>query len=499
MSIEKDTKAWDDFLSEWPLERVQQMPLEEYTNPNRDDAFIYWLEKRLETLGSIWGGSAFKFGIYCRGDQQVKEAGRGRKWGEKYAWLTKYGETETEAFANIRNKLVEVIEAVQDGNLVRIDAVDLAPVLKWKIAFLYQDRSNPTVILIFKKEGLFYHYQTIDPTAKKSKTPYSVMYSTLLERHKDKGDLFDISEHLWTSYQTNRSRTVRAWAVPLDMADEQEVKGFCAKTQIEPEDIDPFLLNMLSAVDLGEGDLLALMTAGDVHAVGTLTGADGDEFSWAQVPLETFPSELLVVPQFEVKELTAAEQEEIWSHVPQPEEAEEKIEQLLGEAKIERGDKFIVIHPSASCPSKRWPQEHFSQLVRLLKEKTGFPVVVVTSGGEEEFGEKIISANDVIDLRGDLSISELGSLLKRAGLFISNDSGPVHIAAALEVPVISIFGRKEAGLSPLRWKPPGRNSFYFHKDVGCTKCLAHNCQKGFLCLKSITPEEVAHKAVAMIK
>ena len=325
MSIEKDTKAWDDFLSEWPLERVQQMPLEEYTNPNRDDAFIYWLEKRLETLGSIWGGSAFKFGIYCRGDQQVKEAGRGRKWGEKYAWLTKYGETETEAFANIRNKLVEVIEAVQDGNLVRIDAVDLAPVLKWKIAFLYQDRSNPTVILIFKKEGLFYHYQTIDPTAKKSKTPYSVMYSTLLERHKDKGDLFDISEHLWTSYQTNRSRTVRAWAVPLDMADEQEVKGFCAKTQIEPEDIDPFLLNMLSAVDLGEGDLLALMTAGDVHAVGTLTGADGDEFSWAQVPLETFPSELLVVPQFEVKELTAAEQEEIWSHVPQPEEAEEKI------------------------------------------------------------------------------------------------------------------------------------------------------------------------------
>ena len=186
-------------------------------------------------------------------------------------------------------------------------------------------------------------------------------------------------------------------------------------------------------------------------------------------------------------------------YFPLKKEAEEKIEQLLGEAKIERGDKFIVIHPSASCPSKRWPQEHFSQLVRLLKEKTGFPVVVVTSGGEEEFGEKIISANDVIDLRGDLSISELGSLLKRAGLFISNDSGPVHIAAALEVPVISIFGRKEAGLSPLRWKPPGRNSFYFHKDVGCTKCLAHNCQKGFLCLKSITPEEVAHKAVAMIK
>ncbi|MDY0041409.1 MAG: AAA family ATPase [Desulforhabdus sp.] len=323
MSIERDIKAWDDFLAEWPLERVQQMTLEEYTNPNRDDAFIYWLEKRLETLGSIWGGSAFKFGIYCREDQLAKEPFRGRQWGEKYAWLTKYGTSETEAFANIRNKIVEVIEAVQAGNLVRIDAVDLAPVLKWKIAFIYQDRTNPTVIQIYKKEALFHHYQAIDPTAKMNQTPYSVMYSTLLERHKDKGDLFDIAEYLWTSYEADQSRSVRAWAVPLDMADQKEVKEFCSRTRIEPEDIDPYLVNMLSAVELAEGDLLALMTAGDVHAVGTVTATDGEEYSWDQIPLESFPSGLLVVPQFEVKELTAAEQEEIWSHLPKPEEYEE--------------------------------------------------------------------------------------------------------------------------------------------------------------------------------
>jgi 5-methylcytosine-specific restriction endonuclease McrBC GTP-binding regulatory subunit McrB len=322
MKLQKDAKIWDDFLEEWPLERVQQMTLEEYTNSNRDDAFIYWLEKRLETLGSIWGGSAFKFGIYCRGDHQVKESGKGRKWGEKYAWYTKYGETETEAFANVRSNLLEIIEAVQSGNLERIDAIDLSPVLKWKVAFLYQDSENPTVIQIFKKEALFHHYQTIDPTAKKSQTPYSVMYSTLLERNKDKGDLFDIAEYLWAGYEAERSRSVRAWAVPLDTQGQEEVKEFCKKNRIETDDIDPFLANMLSAIELAEGDLLALMTEGNVHAVGTLTNADGEEYSWDQTPVKSFPSNLLVIPQYEIKELSAADQEEIWSQIPQPVEVE---------------------------------------------------------------------------------------------------------------------------------------------------------------------------------
>ena len=74
MSFAKDTTLWDEFLTEWPVERVQQMTLEEYTNPNRADAFIYWIEKKLESLGSIWGGSAFKFGIYYRDNQEQKEA-----------------------------------------------------------------------------------------------------------------------------------------------------------------------------------------------------------------------------------------------------------------------------------------------------------------------------------------------------------------------------------------------------------------------------------------
>ena len=179
-------------------------------------------------------------------------------------------------------------------------------------------------------------------------------------------------------------------------------------------------------------------------------------------------------------------------------EAEKKIGELLKAQGAAESDKLIVIHPSASCPSKRWPQERFLKVVELLEDKISFKAAVITSEGEREFGKELAKKSGVIDLRGRLSISEVGALLKRASLFISNDSGPVHIAASLNTPVISIFGRKDPGLSPLRWGPQGEKSYYFHKDVGCIKCLAHNCVKNFLCLQEISPREVAEKAISLL-
>ncbi len=69
---------WSEFLEAWPPDRVRSMSLEQYTNPNRDDAFIYWLEKKTEGLGSIWGGSAFKFGIFRRDKKDPKAPKGGR-------------------------------------------------------------------------------------------------------------------------------------------------------------------------------------------------------------------------------------------------------------------------------------------------------------------------------------------------------------------------------------------------------------------------------------
>ena len=103
-----------------------------------------------------------------------------------------------------------------------------------------------------------------------------------------------------------------------------------------------------------------------------------------------------------------------------------------------------------------------------------------------------------INLAGKTSLGQLAGLLKRCRIFICNDSGPMHIAAALEVPVIAIFGRAQDGLSPRRWGPLGKQSFVLHKDVGCIECLAHNCVKQFTCLQAITVNDIVKAAASIL-
>ncbi|MFH1519582.1 MAG: glycosyltransferase family 9 protein [Candidatus Omnitrophota bacterium] len=187
------------------------------------------------------------------------------------------------------------------------------------------------------------------------------------------------------------------------------------------------------------------------------------------------------------------------TYFPVSSNAEARVAEILKIKRVGENEEFIVIHPSASCRSKHWPQAHFLELIKLLRKEISLKIAVITSFAERELGKKLVEESGVIDLRGVLSVAELGALFKRTSLFISNDSGPVHIAASLDIPVISIFGRKDPGLSPLRWGPLGKEAFYFHKDAGCSKCLAHNCFKGFRCLIAISPYEVAKKAIDLLK
>ncbi len=186
-------------------------------------------------------------------------------------------------------------------------------------------------------------------------------------------------------------------------------------------------------------------------------------------------------------------------YFPLREKENKRVNEILEKNSINKEDKIVVVHPSASCPSKRWPQDKFIELIKIINKGQKTKTIVITSADQKQFGEKIIKETEAIDLRGLLTISETASLLNKASLLISCDSGPVHIAAALGVPVISIFGRNQAGLAPQRWTPLGNKSYFFHKNVGCKTCLAHNCQKGFKCLEAIKPEEVYTLAKKIIQ
>ncbi|MBI4707419.1 MAG: lipopolysaccharide heptosyltransferase II [Candidatus Omnitrophica bacterium] len=181
-------------------------------------------------------------------------------------------------------------------------------------------------------------------------------------------------------------------------------------------------------------------------------------------------------------------------------ESEQWVDEVFEKSGIKKGEKLLAIHPAASCPSKIWPVERFAELADKLVEKYEFKVLVVAGAKDASLARSVIKLmkNQAIDLSGKTSVSQLASVLKRCQLFISNDSGPVHIASAVGTPVISIFGRNQKGLSPQRWGPVGPKDKFLHKEVGCVQCLAHNCKKEFACLKAITVDSVIAAAETIL-
>ena len=181
-------------------------------------------------------------------------------------------------------------------------------------------------------------------------------------------------------------------------------------------------------------------------------------------------------------------------------EAEKWAEELFRQEGIKNHDKLLAIHPAASCPSKIWPNERFAEVADRLVAKYGFKVLVVAGPRDIAIAQNVIKQmhNPTINLAGKVSVSQLASVLKRCQLFISNDSGPVHIASSVGTPVISIFGRSQKGLSPKRWGPVGKKDRIVYKVVGCVECLAHNCIRNFACLKAVTVDYVLNMADSIL-
>lgn len=190
--------TWDDFLNRWPLEKLNQITLPEYTQAGNPDCFTYgWIEKSTENLGSIWGGSAFKFGIYSRNNQSDKDNSEGRSYSEKYAWYSKYGNTPEEAFDSVLSEIVKVANAARNGDLKLIDEVKLGDSYKWKIAFLYQDRDNPTILPIYK--GDYLRIATNSKEKRLSHLQQKIMYNCHGE------NVLDYGGEVWTLLEAKLS------------------------------------------------------------------------------------------------------------------------------------------------------------------------------------------------------------------------------------------------------------------------------------------------------
>jgi len=187
--------------------------------------------------------------------------------------------------------------------------------------------------------------------------------------------------------------------------------------------------------------------------------------------------------------------------VPIRKEAQGWVDEIFLKNGIKASDSLLAIHPAASCPSKIWPAKRFAEVAEKLAQEYNLKVLIVSGPKDLTLaGEVIKNMNsEPINLAGQTSISQLACILKRCKLFISNDSGPVHLASAMGVSVISIFGRNQAGLSPKRWGPVGLKDKVLHKEVGCVECLAHNCKKQFACLDAISVNDVLGVARSILE
>lgn len=168
------------------------------------------------------------------------------------------------------------------------------------------------------------------------------------------------------------------------------------------------------------------------------------------------------------------------------------VENLLLEYGIKDKDIVIAIHPHSSNPAKCWPKENFASVADELSLRFSAKVVITGSAQERSSVVKLISLtkHPLINLCGRLSLKQLAAFFLRCSLLISNDSGPVHIAAAVATPTVVIFGRNMPAVGPKRWGPWGSGHITLHKDPGCSPCLDRDCPYNFKCLTSITPEEV---------
>jgi heptosyltransferase-2 len=182
---------------------------------------------------------------------------------------------------------------------------------------------------------------------------------------------------------------------------------------------------------------------------------------------------------------------ELWT---EPKEEEEARKLMLNEG-IGAGEKLVAIHPFSSVVERRWPLENFGELARRLIREAGCIPVVLGSGRDVEtfravrhlFGER------AVDLVGKCTLRQTIAVLKRCVLFVGNDSGIMHLAAAVGIPLVALFGPQ----APIRFSPWSHRAKVIYKGMKCSPCrqkffseCVPSARMSPACIEAISVEEV---------
>ena len=149
-------------------------------------------------------------------------------------------------------------------------------------------------------------------------------------------------------------------------------------------------------------------------------------------------------------------------------------------------EEFCIMAPSAGKDANRWPAERFGQLAAQLN----LPTLVIASAADAHVAKAVVAASKgkAINMAGKTNLKELVALIRKSSYFICNDTGPMHIAAALKIPVFALFGPA----NPTRTGPYGSNHTIIQEHLSCSPCYARKpCTKyDWRCMKDLTAEKV---------
>lgn len=159
--------------------------------------------------------------------------------------------------------------------------------------------------------------------------------------------------------------------------------------------------------------------------------------------------------------------------------------------------KLVAIAPAAAYgPAKEWPAGRFAALIDMLAERFGAECVLVGALNERARCEQVAAAcrHQPIVAAGETSVGDLVALMSLSDAFVGNDSGCMHVAAAVGIPTVGIYGSTR----PARTGPLGPRTMTLYRQIECSPCLKRTCRFGhYNCLNLIGPEDAADALAAM--
>jgi predicted lipopolysaccharide heptosyltransferase III len=177
--------------------------------------------------------------------------------------------------------------------------------------------------------------------------------------------------------------------------------------------------------------------------------------------------------------------------------AQAKADALLDSLGIGRDEWLVMLQPGARYWFKAWPLDRFARLGELLAERWKCRFLIGGAASEQQLGDQLRSMmrQPATVLAGKLSLPEYAAVLKRCRLFVGNDSGAMHMAAAVETPVVGLFGPS----NPQEWGPVGDRVKVIYKGLDCRACFHPTCERGELnCMQQITVDETFAAAADLL-